>query len=74
MYRSDMGERRGRQTRGRWSRATKAWIGLVTFCLVVVAIGIFIFANPPSTENKQLPPTNSGTTSQITVPGTPASG
>ncbi len=74
MYRSEMVESSRGHTRARWSRATKGWVALVTFCVVVVAIGIFIFANPPSTDNKQPPPTNSGTTSQITVPGTPASG
>jgi hypothetical protein len=46
----------------------------VAFCLVVVAIGIFIFANPPSTNSKAPAPHNSGTTGEITVPGTPASG
>ena len=60
------------QTRAPWSRGTKRWVTLVAFCLVVVAIGIFIFANPPS--SKQPPAPNSGTTGEITVPGTPASG
>jgi hypothetical protein len=57
------------------SRAAKIWIVLVTFVVVVIAIGIVIFANPPSTTplNKPTNP-DGGISGEITVPGTPASG
>ena len=72
MYRSNMGEVETTQTG--WSRAKKGWVGLVAFCLVVVAIGIYLFATPPKASNNTPPPDQSKTTGVITVPGTPAEG
>jgi hypothetical protein len=57
-----------------WSRGAKRWIALGIFCVVVVAAGIYIFANPPSSNANRPQPADTKTSTVITVPGTPAAG
>ncbi len=75
MYRSSVAQSAPSDARVGMSRAKKIWIVLVTFVVVVIAAGIVIFANPPSTTPLNRPSNpNGGTSGQITVPGTPSSG